>query len=463
MKIVLLNPPGEKIYVRNYYCGSTSKAGYLFQPIDLVMFSGILSEEHTIKVMDSIAQRLNGAQVIEQIISFQADVVVCVVSMVSWDADRTFLKQLKEAIPALRIIANGDVFFDESEKIMMDNPWLDAVTFDFISDDLNSYLRGTPEKVVNMMYRENGQVVVKRMNGGGNIFTVPIPRHELFLNKNYCFPFARHYPFATVIATFGCPFRCSFCIANALGFKYRRAEEVMGELRYIASLKIREIFFEDMSFGLPRENIVQLCKMMIVEKLRFGWTCFSRVDILDRELLLIMKQAGCHTIMFGVESGDEDILKKYSKDLNKIQIKAMFKMCREQGINTVATFILGFPEDTERSCVETIRFAKEIDCDYASFNIAVPRPGTALRRNVLESKTIGPNDLVFDHSGLTARSLSPELSADKLLELKQRAVREFYLRPSYLFRRLLRIRSFYGLREHWQEFLELVLRNKKEV
>lgn len=460
MKIVLLNIPGDRLYIRSYYCGSTSKASYLFQPLDLLILSGRLSRKGELSVMDCIADRIDNDTAISRIEECRADVIVSIVSIVSWDSDAAFLSQLKRRLPGLRIIVTGDVFFDQPETLLEENKFIDAVLFDFISNDIVHYLEGNDEAVSNMAYRRQGGIILKRgRKDVGHVFSLPTPRHDLFLNKRYRFPFARSYPFTTVLTNFGCPFQCSFCIANKLGFAYRKADEVIEELRYIRDLGVREIFFEDMTFGLPRENVEKLCNMMIAEKLKFGWTCFSRVDLVDRKLLLLMQKSGCHTVIFGVESANDDILEIHRKGYKISQAQDIFGVCRKLGIRTVATFILGLPEETRQTCLETIRLAKKIGCDYASFNIAVPRPGTDLRKRAIESGLITGGQLNFDHSGRLACMPSKSLSAGELLKFKLKATREFYLRPSYLLRRLTAIRSLSELKDSAREFCGLFRNN----
>ena len=458
MKIVLLNPPGDKAYIRSYYCGSTSKAGYLFQPIDLLMLSGRLAGEFEITVIDAIADRLDADEAIEEISRFKADAVVCMVSVVSWDTDLRFLSRLKKNDPRVKIIANGDVFFEDPEKIFAECGCIDAIIFDFISEDIIHYLKDECGKASNMLYKKDGRIVIRRSAppAAGTAFSIPIPRHELFLNRNYRFPFAKHSPFTTVLTNFGCPFKCTFCIANTLGFRYRPAEEVYKELLYIIKLGIREVFFEDMTFGLPKHNTVRLLELMISGKLNISWTCFSRVDVVDREMLALMKMAGCHTIIFGVESASEDILRKYQKGCTKARMKEIFAISRDIGIKTVGTFILGLPEDDRASVLETIHFAREIDCDYASFNIAVPRPGTPLREAAVREGLIRKSSLVFDHSGGSVSTISRNLSKEELSRLRKRAIREFYFRPSYILRHLTRMRSLTEFMGHIREFVGLI-------
>jgi len=461
MRVILLNPPGDNLYIRSYYCGATSKSNYLFQPLDLLVLSGRLYGVYEINIIDAIAERLSRSETLKRIIEYKAEVVICVVSIVSWKTDLDFLYLLKNKIPSLIVIANGDVFFDYPKAKLEEHKCIDAIIFDFISPDVIHYLKNEKDKISNMMYRENGDIVSKRPAAReiGEVFSIPIPRHELFLNKNYRFPFVKKYPFTTVLTNFGCPFRCSFCIANIFGFKYRKVSEVMEELRYISALGINEIFFNDMSFGMPRGNVIELCNIMIKDGLNFRWTCFSRVDLMDNEILDLMKKSGCHTIIFGVESANESILQVYKKDYTKEQVVNTFKICRKVGIKTVATFILGLPEDTRETCLDTIKFSKAINCDYASFNIAVPRPGTLLREIAIRDGLIQKDNLVFDHSGCSVSTISKRLSKEELSRLRKRAILEFYLRPSYIFKKLMGMKSFTELREHVRGCIGLLAGN----
>jgi radical SAM superfamily enzyme YgiQ (UPF0313 family) len=460
MKILLLNPPGNKSYVRSYYCGSSAKSGYLFQPLDLLVLSGFLSVWHEVVVLDCIAERIEPGRALNRIKEINPDLIVALVSIVSWKQDECFLSKIKDIIPRVKLIANGDVFFSDAENLMQDRKFIDGVIFDFANSDINHFLAAEFDKIENMLYRKDGGLVWgKNSASQENIFYMPVPRHELFLSRRYRFPFALHYPFTTVITSFGCPFRCSFCIANKLGFKYRPAENVIEELEYIAKLKIREIFFEDMTFGLPRVNVEKICNEIKRRNLKLSWTCFSRADVVDYGLLGLMKEAGCHTVIFGVESGNDMILKKHNKDIDKNKIIDTFKNCRKLNIKTVSTFILGLPEETNQTLEDTASFAKMLKCDYASFNMAVPRPGTELQHAAISEGLISPEQIDWDHSGQKMVMPSKYLSREELFLFKRRLEREFYFRPAYLINCILRIGSFTQLKEHLREGWQLFLNN----
>jgi radical SAM superfamily enzyme YgiQ (UPF0313 family) len=160
--------------------------------------------------------------------------------------------------------------------------------------------------------------------------------------------------------------------------------------------------------------------------------------------------------MMGVESGDDEILKLCGKGLTRKQIKDAFKICKEAKIETVATFIIGLPDDNYDTCLKSIDFALELDCDYASFNVAVPRQGTEMRKRAIEENLINAEDIVFDHSGNSGKMRNASLSEHQVEELRRMAIRKFYLRPGYILRRLMGIRTITQFKEHVSEAFTLI-------
>lgn len=454
-RVLLLNPPGEKVYVRDYYCSKISKSNYLFHPIDLLMQSGRLAERYEVSVIDAIADRIDEDACIRMIDSFSPDAIFSLIGAVSLEEDLPFLERLKKE--GRRIIVSGDISLENTEKWLNAYPFIDAAILDFTSDDIINYLEGNHEPINSMVYRTpEGISGMESVRPRNEEFYVPVPRHDLFSSKNYHFPFVRHKEFATVLTDYGCPFRCSFCVMSTLGYRYREAENVIDELRELKRLGKKEIFFIDQTFGINKKRTLDLCHRMKEEGLSFGWVCYSRVDLISEEVLRGMKEAGCHTIIFGVESASEEILKKYQKGYNKTQIRDAFRLCKKYNIRTVATFILGLPEETEETANETIEFLKEIDCDFASFNVAVPRMNTPLRQEAIREGLITSNLEIMDQGGSSIAMPTRHLTMEQVQELKKKAIKEFYLRPSYLWKRLRGVSSFYELKEQVSEGLTLL-------
>jgi radical SAM superfamily enzyme YgiQ (UPF0313 family) len=217
----------------------------------------------------------------------------------------------------------------------------------------------------------------------------------------------------------------------------------MEELRYVASLGIRDVFFTDFTFEVRRDNTLELCRRMVEENLDLTWVCSSRAGTLDEELLTWMKRAGCHTILLGVESGDDKLLKEYSKGVTKEQMKNAFALCRKLKIRTLAHFIIGLPGETEETAEKTIEFSRELNSDIASFNVAVPALGTPLREKALKQGWLKHDALEFDASDAFPVMETPSFSKKMAWEWRNRAVKKFYFRPSYLWRMAVSSRSAY--------------------
>jgi hypothetical protein len=437
MHFLLLNPPGRMFYTRDYFCSKVTKAGYVEHPVDLLILSGTLScAGHQVSVIDAIAERLDFAATEQRIGALDVDAIVFLSGTVSWDDDFRFMRKIKHRHPQLRLIGLGDIFLNPDTFVK--NDWLDATILDFTSDEILRYANGNEANFDTITFRRNQNIYQACGKKSGTQFTLSLPRHELFLNKGYSFPFAHKLPFTTILTDYGCPFNCPFCLYPGLGFRLRELNNVFVELSYIYDLGIRELFIKDQSFGVDRQRTIELCEG-ISRIGEFSWTCFLRTDLAEKELLTTMKKSGCHTVLFGVESANEEILRKYKPGINKKNILEAFRLCRSLGIDTVAIFILGFPGEDKTSCLNTLDFALRLNCDFASFNLFVPKIQTPLRKDLLTRHLLDKDQpKILDQSGIASVWHSDCLSQDELAKIRRLAIYKFYLRPFYVISRLVK-------------------------
>jgi len=454
-----MNPPGDKLYARDKYCTSVSKTDYYWPQVDLLVLSGILGEHHDVFVLDAIAERLSFEKSFERIKGMGADAVIFLTCSASWDKDFAFAQRLKEEL-GMTTIANGGFLLFKGRSALERFPFLDAVILDFINPSIINYLKGDYDGVRDFIFRQNGAIVERKRDRNPPIeprFSYPVPRHELFPLKRYIFPLSKRRVYTAVLTSMGCPFHCTFCIPGTLGFRLRDVDNVMEELEHIKSLGVNEILFQDSSFGANVGHLRELCRKMIDARLNLVWMCQSRVDIIDEDHVVMMKEAGCHSIQFGVESGDENILRTMSKGISLEQTRRAFDLCRKHKITTNGFFIIGMPGETEETVLKTIKFAKELSCDVAAFSLPMPHPGTKLGEAVRSDGSVLTEWDLFDDS---SRPNVPtgKLSIDKIWELRNRAYREFYLRPSYLLRRIARITSGREFMMHVRAFFSILRR-----
>ncbi len=446
-KVLLLNPPGDELYIRDYFCSKISKSGYLYHPTDLLVLSGILSEHYAVYVIDAIVMGTSPQDCQAQIAAIAPDVLVFLTGSVCFSRDMAFVEQVRSTTPSItRMIGIGDIFLGTYQAKLEEHPLLDATLFDFTTTEIVDYLEGRPSP--NIPHREKGKVVGAWSKPRDREFAYPVPRYDLFPNERYNYPFTRKKPFAVVLTNFGCPFRCEFCIMPALGFKTRNVENTLQELRYLKANGFKNIYFNDQTFGGHKKQTRQLLQAMIDEQLTLGFVCFSRADVIEPDFAHLLKRAGCHTIMFGVETSDTTLLERYHKGTTPDIVRQALTLCKRNGIRTLGTFILGLPGETRDSALATIAFAKSLPLDYAAFNIAIPRMGTGLREQAVAEQLIDAGLEEMDQSGSQAVLRGPGLSPDEVQALQRRAYREFYFRPGKILAKLLDIRSKDDLLNH---------------
>lgn len=451
-KVLLLNLPGKSSYLRDYYCNNISKSSYLHYPMDLLYLSGRLSENnYDVSVIDALVKQYSPEETIEKISNINPDVMVGLVGSISWKEDKEFLKKVKAQNQKLKIIGTGDIFLDEGQKIIKENDFFDGCILDFSDNSILNILKklnespNGKEPLDNCIYKENGSgpIAGKVMRVKGE-FTLPMPKHEYFPLKEYKYAFSRTFPTAHLMTDFGCAFNCSFCPIRVdnLGFKVRPVEEIIKELKYLKSLGVKELYFRDQTFGANKKRAIELCNRMVKENLKFSWHCFSRVDVINEELLDAMKSSGCHTIIFGIESVNEKTLKDVQKRIDAEKIKNTFTLCKSKNIRRAATFIIGLPGETEEDIMRTIDFAIEIDCTFASFNIAGIRPGTEWSHN--------PDKVHF-------------LPYEELERIRNKAIKKFYLRPGYILGRIKEISTLYDINVLFEEGMGIITNLFKSV
>lgn len=440
MKILLLNPPSQKLVLRDQYCSFTSKANYYWPSIDLLVQSGILSQKYEVKVLDAVIEKMEEASCYEVIRRISPDCILFVTGITSYKGDFEFMKEVKARHPC-HVIASGGFLLNTYRQYLREYSFLDAILTNFCSAAIGSYLEGD-EDITDLAYRRDGEIIHRK--GPGGPVSYPVPRHELFPIEKYRLPHGRRYPFSCVITNFGCPFHCKFCVAHDISYRERAVDEIMEELIYLNKLGIREVFFKDFTFGVNKKKLLHLCERMARET-DLTWVCASRADVLNEEAILAMKRAGCHTIQFGIETANQKLLSNYKDKISIEQIEKILALCRRHKINTLGHFIIGLPGETKESVKETIKFSKRMKCDYASFNLATPLLGTELREKCIEEGYIDPEPEEYDLTAGKAAIQTELLSKEELSRLKNHAIRSFYFRPGYILQRIRGIHSFRNL------------------
>ena len=220
---------------------------------------------------------------------------------------------------------------------------------------------------------------------------LPFPARKLLPNARYI-EFGRRsygYSITTVMSTRGCPFACEFCSNVVFGESYRErsAQSVVDEIEDCLALGYERISFADDVFTLNGRRVLEICAEIRRRRLRFAWECLGRVDAFDHATARAMKEAGCFRIFFGIESGNDAILKLMNKQITTAQARSAVEAAHDAGLEVGAFFILCYPGETDDTVLETLRFATSLPLDYAGLTMPYPLPGTALLERVGDQVT----------------------------------------------------------------------------
>ena len=216
----------------------------------------------------------------------------------------------------------------------------------------------------------------------GDLDRIPFPARDLLPNRGYI-DFGRKsygYAITTVMSTRGCPFRCEFCSNVVFGSSYRERSprNVVDEIERALALGYDRISFADDVFTLSRRRVLEICEEIRRRGLRFPWECLGRVDAFDLETARALKAAGCFRIFFGIESGNDDILRLMNKRITTAQAESAVRAAHQAGLEVGAFFIVCYPGETNDTVLETLRFATSLPLDYLGLTMPYPLPGTAL-------------------------------------------------------------------------------------
>ncbi|MDD1769120.1 MAG: radical SAM protein, partial [Methanomassiliicoccales archaeon] len=243
-------------------------------------------------------------------------------------------------------------------------------------------------------------------------------------------------PFSILYTSKGCPFKCSFCTVAGTEWKPRSADNILKELRFLREkYGLRTASFFDETFTLDRKRVVRLSEALINEGLDIRWYCNTRAHLVDRDLLAIMKEAGCRGISYGIESGSQKILDSASKHITVEQGRNAVTWAKEAGIKTFCSFILGLPGEDWQTVQETMDFVKGTLPTSAQFNVAVPYPGTRLYEEVCGKDSKDDVDfrrLFQDAAIVGTESLTPE----DLNRARRAAYGSLYTNPRWWFSNL---------------------------
>jgi anaerobic magnesium-protoporphyrin IX monomethyl ester cyclase len=492
--VLLVNPPAPDgaIWIRSQHrVGRRSRENMIWSQVSLAQLAALLQPDYTVDIVDAIPHRMTWEAFEERLAQKRPRYYVTQVTAPTLTNDMrgTFLARALGA----RTIAFGTHVTPLPLQTMEAFPTLDYV------------LRGEPEltlvELIDALERDDGRgpenggrrrgvgrwkklfreadpgwvpaweanpaqplaalqgLVWRdadcrvRMNADRpyirNLDDLPLPLHHLLPWDKYRAPNIRG-PYTFVVTSRGCPAGCTFCIKHVsygTSVRVRSPESVLAELQLLWDLGLRNVHMYADLFTVNREQVMGICEGMVRRGLNFKWTCNSRVDFVDAEMLAAMGRAGCWLVSWGIESASETIRKRVRKGTTDEKIRRALAWSQDAGIMNWGYFIIGLPGETEETIRQTIDLSKELPLDLALFHIAAPYPGTPFFFEVVDQGWFRPGttweEVDMDESTVLDY---PGLPAEQIEYWARRAFREWALRPGPLWTFLKSMNNWYAFR-----------------
>lgn len=450
MRVVLINPPILQSTIQRIG-PVVENLFYNSPPLGLCYLAAVLEKEkHEVKIIDAAVERLSIERIIKRITNYYPELIGITTFTVSIYSCYELIKEIRRRFPAIKIIAGGPHITSNPDDLLL-YPEVDLavigegeVTFKELIDAI--------QKGKNIESLKGIAYTVK-----GNMFFTP-PREYISDLDILPFP-ARHLvpiqlyrpqpndqkrlPKLSIISSRGCPYPCIFCDKNVFKNAYRSfsPEYIVNEISHLVKeFKAQDIAFVDSTFTPSKDRVYGIIKEMKKSNLNASWTCSVRADILDRQLLKEMKDAGCWRVRIGIESGNEEVLKFIKKGITKYQITKVANWAFELDLEPKGFFMIGHLVDTKETIEETINFACSLPLKDITVQVNTPLKDTPQYQLIEKYGRLLTRDFskysfwqpVFLPQGLSVRELDYYY---KKFYLK------FYLRPKIWYRYIIKISS----------------------
>lgn len=418
-------------------------------PLGLACIAGsLLQKKHEVKIFDyNLYSGDQGSlKLLEQIQNFDPDFVgITFVTPLIKEADRVakIIKKNNEKI----IVIGGGPHCSSFPESALEETSLDIAVIGEGDISITEIVGGVElPDIKGIAYKKEKKIFVnERREFIKNLDVLSFPAYHLYEKEKYrtSSAIARYNPVAWVETSRGCPFGCTYCNKTCFGktFRVKSPERVLQEFKRVKEMGFREIHLTDDGFTTNLERAKKICDLLIQDKVQIAWNTVTgiRVDKVDFELLDKMKKAGCYGVLFGIESGNQNILNNIKKGIRLERVREAVNMAKEAGLQVSGCFMIGLPGETEETMQDTINFAKSLNLDLAKVSITIPLPATEMFNDLESKKLIKTHEwesfkfysspsAIYDH---------PNLSWKKIEHYYKKFYREIYLNPVFIFKRLI--------------------------
>lgn len=428
---------------------SSIRQGY-FPPLGLGYIAAVLKKEgHDVKIYDCLPLKYSVYEVVDYILKQRPDIVGISIMSTCYDSAREMSDLIKKKVN-IPIIFGGPHCSSFPIRTMEECPGVDFLIYgegEFIFPMLVEAILGklSYSDIPQLCFRDSRRqpILNKQEQLIQDLDRIPFPAWHLFNRRLYSISFC------PLITSRGCSYgKCAFCMRTGFLYeKYRRrtVENAMRELEFLyRDFSYNKIIFLDDNFAQDEEWVTKFCNTLIQKKMDLQWICNARVDTITEKMIKKMAEAGCCMIMYGIESGSQDLLNYIRKGISIEQIREAIKITKKSGIKTFGYFMLALPKEIPERGKQTVQFAIDLDLDFAQFVPTRPLFGTRLYDLCKQEGRILDDSYEFYDTSVSSSILIPKIKFIPIAYKNKKAVRKiikfayrrFYLRYSYIWKLL---------------------------
>jgi len=460
-RILLIYPPSP-VLNREDRCQQPTKELLVIPPLpptDLMYLAAVAESEG---FEAKIADYSQGGNFEEDLRNFNPDYLLVNVATPTFKTDIEAFTIAKEICPDITTIAKGAAFLTLASEAMYFAKELDYIIYGEPEETFRELIIGVaPYRILGLYYRDDIRV---KFSGARpfikDLDSLPFPARHLVDNSIYRRPDTNEVQ-AVIKVSRGCPFHCFFCLATPVSgaeVRKRSPQNIVDEIKEcIEKYNIKNFLFWSDIFNIDKKWVMELCRLIIDNGLNITWSANTRADTADEEMAEMMYRAGCRLVSIGVESGSQEMLDKIGKKITLDDVRLTVKIFKKFGIRIYNYFVIGLPWETKDTVEDTIDFAIELDSDFISFYTATPLPGTKFYEYAKENKLLN-SDTSFKSAYFYPSVNTHSLTKDEVFELHKKALKKFYLRPSYIIKMLMKIKTKTEFINYFKAGMNLLLR-----
>jgi anaerobic magnesium-protoporphyrin IX monomethyl ester cyclase len=467
MNVVLINP--------NYRTklGGNEKISAILPPLGIAYIAAVLKQNNiSVSIIDMNAENLDIPSTMDKLFSMNPQLIGITSTTPQINKVYSLAREIKRLNKNIFIVVGGPHPTSLPLEVI-DNKDIDFVAVgegEITMLELCKALEKDKsyKKIDGLGFKYKRKVILNKPRKLiDNLDDIPFPAIDLLPLNKYHSAYSKYKPFANILTSRGCPGRCLYCNKQIFGFnvRMRSAQNIFNEIKYLnKKYGYKEFHIVDDLFTQDRKRVIDFCNLIKKEKLKIYWKLGNgvRVGSIDYELLKIMKQVGLYSLSFGIESGNQKILNNMKKGQTLQMCRNAVEWSNKLGLFTIGFFMIGNIGETKETILDTINFSKTLPLDVAQFSILVPFPGTEVRAIIeKEGKILEKDWGKYDNIEGKALFEHGALKKELMEEMHKQAYKEFYMRLSFVIRRILKTRSLLELKNQLIGFFSILDLQKK--